>query len=528
MTQYPQAETHHWLAPISPEMLVSVSHDEPPTIVEVAPRLAAWTGHSAADLIGRPLSEAFDAILPGLSVVVEEVCTSGTPVRDYRMTFVDHAGVERAFLLQASLRPARSGEEQRIVVLRLEEVSTPEAPPATGHKVRIFHGMVGRSPALLKVFRKIEIYGPTDAPVLITGETGTGKELAAQAIHAHSRRRQKPLIAVNCSALSKELLESELFGHERGAFTGAVSMHRGRFERAHGGTLFLDEIGELPLTAQAKLLRVLEEGQIERVGGERSLAVDIRLVAATNVPLELAIQARQFRLDLFHRVAVLRIHMPPLSEHPEDIPVLADHFLHLFNQKYQRHVRGLTPEAITLLQDYFWPGNVRELRNVLERVYIETTAEVIGRKAFEEWVQERTQVFPGDWNLETRQTSLAARPTLITPYRRETRSPRPLLPYFRNAPAPIEVEPASVTYYEGEAPDALPSLDAVPQRSPKALTRERIVQAYKGSAGNITQAARRLGVHKATLYRHMKALGVTRADLEAIPGSTALGATADA
>jgi transcriptional regulator with GAF, ATPase, and Fis domain len=528
MAQYPQAETHHWLAPISPEMLVSVSHNEPPTIAEVAPRVAAWTGHTVSDLVARPLSEAFDNILPGLSVVVEEVCTSGTPVRDYRMTFVDHAGVERAILLQASLRPARSGAEQRIVVLRLEEVPAPEAPLATGHKVRAFHGMVGRSPTLLKVFRKIEIYGPTDAPVLITGETGTGKELAARAIHAHSRRRQKPLIAVNCSALSKELLESELFGHERGAFTGAVSMHRGRFERAHGGTLFLDEIGELPLTAQAKLLRVLEEGQIERVGGERSLAVDIRLVAATNVPLELAIQARKFRLDLFHRVAVLRIHMPPLSEYPEDIPVLAEHFLHLFNQKYQRHVRGLTPEAITLLQDYFWPGNIRELRNVLERVYIETTADVIGRKAFEEWVQERTQVFPGDWNLEARQTSLAARPALLTPYRRETRTPRPLLPYFRNASAPIEVEPASVTYYESEVSDALPPLDAAPQRHPKALTQERIVQAYKGAAGNITQAARRLGVHKATLYRHMRALGITRANLEAAPGPAALGATADA
>jgi sigma-54 specific flagellar transcriptional regulator A len=305
-------------------------------------------------------------------------------------------------------------------------------------------------------------------------------------------------------------------------------MHRGRFERAHGGTLFLDEIGELPLTAQAKLLRVLEEGQMERVGGERSLAVDIRLVAATNVPLELAIQARKFRLDLFHRVAVLRIHMPPLSEHPEDIPVLAEHFLHLFNQKYQRQVRGLTPEAITLLQDYFWPGNVRELRNVLERVYIETTADVIGRKAFEEWVQERTQVFPGDWNLEARQTSLTTRPALLTPYRREARTPRPLLPYFRNASAPIEVEPTSVTYYESEGPEALPPLDAVPQRHPKALTRERIVQAYTGAAGNITQAARRLGVHKATLYRHMRALGITRADLEAAPDPAVLRATADA
>jgi sigma-54 specific flagellar transcriptional regulator A len=387
--------------------------------------------------------------------------------------------------------------------------------------------MVSRSPLLLKVFRKIEIYGPTDAPVLITGETGTGKELAAHALHACSRRRQKPFVAVNCTALSKELLESELFGHERGAFTGAISTHKGRFERAHGGTLFLDEIGEMPLMAQAKLLRVLEDSQIERVGGERPVPVDIRLVAATNVPLELAVQARKFRLDLFHRLAVLRLHMPPLSERLEDIPLLAEDFLRLFNQRYQRNVRRLTPEAIALLQDYFWPGNVRELRNVLERVYVETTADVIGRKAFEEWVHERTQVFPGAWNLDARQTALAKRPAVITPYPRTVRAARPLLPQRREVSAPIEVEPTSVTYLESAAEGVLPPRHTRVQRGSGQLTRERIVQAYHRTAGNLSQAARYLGVHKATLYRRMKALGLTRNDLEAAPTSPSqVGATA--
>jgi sigma-54 specific flagellar transcriptional regulator A len=353
---------------------------------------------------------------------------------------------------------------------------------------------------------------------LITGETGTGKDLAARAVHACSRRRQKPFIALNCSALSKELLESELFGHERGAFTGAVSTHKGRFERANGGTLFLDEIGELPLTAQAKLLRVLEEGEIERVGGEHPVAIDIRLIAATNVPLELAVQAREFRLDLFHRLAVLRIHMPPLSERLEDIPALAEHFLALFNEKYHRQVRRFTPEALSVLQKYFWPGNVRELRNVLERVYVETAADAIGKKAFEEWRQERTQVFPGAWNLTSRQASRAMRPALITPYHGRQEA-RPLLPDFQPGVAPIDVEPLAVESFEPAGYRKPPQQYSKPHKRPKDLTRERIARAYQQTVGNITQAARALGVHKATLYRHMKALGLARADLEAPPES---------
>ena len=517
MKQDPHTPHQYWLVPLAPELLVSVSAGRPPIIAEISPRLAAWTGQPAAQLVGQPLSEVFEALIPGLSTVVEEVYTTGTPVRDYRMTFTDHAGVERTILLQASFRPAKLPEGHGLVALRLEEMPAKTAPPEPPHEVRAFHGMVSRSPAMLKVFRKIDIYGPTDAPVLITGETGTGKELAARALHMTSRRRQQPLVAVNCAAFSKELLESELFGHERGAFTGAVSAHKGRFERAHSGTLFLDEIGEMPLSAQAKLLRVLEEGQIERVGGERTVRVDVRLVAATNVPLELAVQSRKFRLDLFHRIAVLRLHMPPLSERPEDIPVLVEHFLHAFNEKYGRHIRGLTPDAIAVLQQYFWPGNVRELRNVLERVYVETAAEVIGRKAFDEWVQERTQVFPGTWNLATRQTTRAVRPALVTPYLPQTQRPRPLLPHFHDPLTDsIEVEPSTVPYSTLEPHRRQPPLEALPQYGPKPLSREHIVRAYQRAAGNLTQAARHLGVHKATLYRRMKALGLTREELASL------------
>jgi sigma-54 specific flagellar transcriptional regulator A len=401
------------------------------------------------------------------------------------------------------------------VALRLEELLAREEPQLLPPKIRAFHGMVSRSPVLLKVFGKIEMYGPTDAPVLITGETGTGKELAAHAVHDCSRRRQQPFIAVNCSALSKELLESELFGHERGAFTGAVSSHKGRFERANGGTLFLDEIGEMPLTAQAKLLRVIEEGEIERVGGERPVPIDIRLIAATNVPLELAVQAREFRLDLFHRLAVLRIHMPPLSERLEDLPALVEHFLAHFNEKYHRQVRRFTPDALAVLQNYFWPGNVRELRNVLERVFVETTADVIGRRAFDEWIHERTQVFPGAWNLATRQTSRALRPALITPYA-GFRRPPPLLPDSCRASEPIDVESSAVPSSGDEISDFIPQPPGQPWKRLQKLTRERIAQAYRQTAGNVTQAARALGVHKATLYRRLKALGLTRTDLDTL------------
>jgi two-component system response regulator HydG len=312
--------TKQWLVPIAPELLVSFTSGEAPRIEAVPAQLAAWTGHPPEALVGRSLSEVFDAVMPVLSVVVEETATSGHPIRDYRVTFTDDAGIERTVLLHATLRMGNLNGPGTLVALQFKELTTyPDVTPPPG-EVRRVHGLVGCSQALQRVFRKIEIYGPTDAPVVITGETGTGKELAARAIHAQSKRQSQPFVAVNCAALSDELLETELFGHERGAFTSAIRSHRGRFERAHSGTLFLDEIGEMPLRLQAKLLRVLEEGVIERIGGEREVKVDVRLITATNVPLEQAVLAKTFRLDVYHRLEVLRVHMPPLRERSDDIP----------------------------------------------------------------------------------------------------------------------------------------------------------------------------------------------------------------
>ncbi len=507
--------------PLTPELLLAVHPDKGPIILDIAPRLAAWTGHPVAALVGQPLDEVFHHIIPGLPVVVEEVLRSGMPVHDYRLTFTDHDGVQRTLALQAGLRPGTPGQQYRLVVLRLEELPQRAGVAEDVKESRGWHGLLGHAPAFVRVLHKIEIYGPTDAPVLITGETGTGKELVARALHECSRRHQKPLVAVNCAALSEELLESELFGHEKGAFTSAVRSHRGRFERAHGGTLFLDEIGDMPVRLQVKLLRVLEEGVVERVGGEREIPVDVRLEASTNVPLELAVQAGTFRADLYHRLAVLRIHMPPLRQRPEDLPLLVAHFLDLLNQKYHRHIRRLTPDAMALLADYDWPGNIRELRNVLERVYVETVGEVIGRRAFDEWVEERSQFSPGAWDIEARQTSLAERPVLITPYPGAYRVLPARLPAGPDTSPTIDVAPTAFTYLDGRTPTRPEPRDITPPQVPQELTPERLVQAYRRAAGNLTRAARLLGVHRATLYRRMQALGLRRDDLAAALDSTA-------
>jgi two-component system, NtrC family, response regulator HydG len=230
--------------------------------------------------------------------------------------------------------------------------------------------IIGRSPAMLATMEIVRQAAPSDATVLLEGESGTGKELLARALHEQSPRIEGPFVAVNCAALPESILESELFGHERGAFTGAVGRREGRFERAHGGTLFLDEVGELPSSVQAKLLRVLQEGELERVGGQETIKVDFRLVAATNRDLDQAVRDGEFREDLYYRLNVIAIRLPALRERPEDIPLLADHFLSRYAQKNRRDPPTLSAEALAALVGYEWPGNIRELENVIERAVV--------------------------------------------------------------------------------------------------------------------------------------------------------------
>jgi DNA-binding NtrC family response regulator len=232
------------------------------------------------------------------------------------------------------------------------------------------HSIVGDSPALHRVLEQISQVAPTDSTVLIQGETGTGKELVARAIHDAGARRERPLVKLNCAALPRELVESELFGHEKGAFTGAMQQRRGRFELADGGTLFLDEVGELPLEAQAKLLRVLQEREFERVGGTRSLQVDVRVIAATNRDLQSQVAAGRFRPDLFYRLNVFPITVPPLRERRNDIARLVPHFAAKTARKLGRTLDGIAPGFIERASAYDWPGNIRELENVVERAMI--------------------------------------------------------------------------------------------------------------------------------------------------------------
>jgi transcriptional regulator with GAF, ATPase, and Fis domain len=233
-----------------------------------------------------------------------------------------------------------------------------------------FEHIVGRSTALTRVLRLVEQVAATDATVLILGETGTGKELVARAVHSLSPRRQRPLVKVNCTTLPATLIESELFGHERGAFTGATAQKIGRFELAHGGTIFLDEIGELPLELQVKLLRVLQDGDLERVGGTRTVHVDVRVIAATNRPLEQAVAAGTFREDLYYRLHVFPLTLPPLRERPEDIPLLIHHFVHQFAAKLGKRVETIPQAVMDAWHAHPWPGNVRELEHVIERAVI--------------------------------------------------------------------------------------------------------------------------------------------------------------
>ena len=230
--------------------------------------------------------------------------------------------------------------------------------------------MIGQSPAMVRVFEAIQTVGPTDATVLITGESGTGKELCARAIHAASPRHYNPLVVIHCGALAETLLESELFGHEKGAFTGAQSRKKGSFEVADGGTVFLDEIGDISLKTQSDLLRVLQEHEITRVGSSHPIKVDFRCIAATNKDLHQLVEEGRFRPDLFYRLNVFPMHLPPLRERKGEIPILADHFVKKFATSMNKRITRISPAAINLLERYHWPGNIRELENAIERAMV--------------------------------------------------------------------------------------------------------------------------------------------------------------
>jgi DNA-binding NtrC family response regulator len=311
--------------------------------------------------------------------------------------------------------------------------------------------MVGSGPAMQRLFEIVGRAGPSEGRVLITGENGSGKELVARALHRHSRRRDGPFVKLNCAAVPAELIESELFGHERGAFTGAVAARRGKFELADGGTLFLDEVGDMPPAMQAKVLRVLQEGEFERVGGQQTLRCDVRVIAATNKDLPAEVEAGRFREDLYYRLNVVPLHTPALREHKEDLPELCARFLAEACERNGRRPVQLSREALLTLQAHDWPGNVRELRNQVERVVILCDGPEIS-------AAEVARVLPGA---------------------RKPRTDR-----FRSG--------ASFHELVDEA------------------EREIILSALDQNQGNVSDTARALGLERSHLYKKMRALGVKR------------------
>lgn len=246
-------------------------------------------------------------------------------------------------------------------------------------KITKTHEIIGDSNAISKVKEMIELVAPTDARVLITGDNGTGKELVARWLHEKSKRAEMPFIEVNCAAIPSELIESELFGHEKGSFTSAIKQRKGKFEQAHGGTLFLDEIGDMSLSAQSKVLRALQENKITRVGSDKDINVDVRIIAATNKNIQEEIRENHFREDLYHRISVILINIPPLNDRIEDIPLLAEHFNKLICEEYGMSTKTITGDAIKELQKINWSGNIREFRNVLERLIILCEKQITGK-----------------------------------------------------------------------------------------------------------------------------------------------------
>ncbi len=347
-----------------------------------------------------------------------------------------------------------------------------------------FDGVIGSSSAMLSAIERLKRIAPTDATVLILGDTGTGKELFAQALHHNSRRKNKPFVALNCAALSENLLESELFGHIKGAFTDATSDRVGKFEFANGGTIFLDEVGDMPLSTQVKLLRVLESGEITPVGSNKTITVNVRLVSATNRNLEEAVEDGSFRRDLYHRLKVVTLRLPSLKERRDDIPILLDHFVKMFTKRYDKTIRGISPAARKRLLSYDWPGNVRQLRNAAESMVVvdfdglidvdDLPEEVMDGAPFDDDELEKTDPLITDEQTEEREHNSDAsqdvnRHVIVTP-----------------------------------SPAAEQSLKAFVGLKLDALERLFIQETLRSTGGNREETAKILGIAERTLYRRLK------------------------
>jgi len=342
-------------------------------------------------------------------------------------------------------------------------------------------GIVGRSQSMQEVFKTIGQLAGSDATALITGESGTGKELVARAIYHNSQRNNKSYLPINCAAIPENLLESELFGHEKGSFTGATSQRVGKFEQCHQGTLFLDEIGDMTLATQAKILRVLQNGTIERVGSNKSINVDVRIIAATNKRLEEAVSANEFREDLFYRLNVVRVSLPPLRERSEDIPLLIDYFLKVIAESEGNKVKSILETAQTALLNYSWPGNVRELENVMRRTIVMAKGDAIRLDDLPKNIYSNEGIVSSLENRTINQVDSQVSPT-----------------------ASNDISSLAATLFQWAK--SQPDLAILP-----AVERELVAHALRETNGNQVKASRLLGITRATLRNRIDKFGIKQA-----------------
>ena len=323
------------------------------------------------DIVGKNAYDILNKRNPEIIKVLKETIETRKGIRNYTIESVIQKGVLKSFLVSTAIINDRIGADIGIVLI-IHDVSEITTLRKIALQLQQYGEIIGKSDKMKNLYGLIESIRNYDTSILIVGETGTGKELVVRAIHSKSHRKNKPFIAVNCSALPDNLLESELFGHIKGAFTGAVSNRLGRFQIAHEGTLLLDEVGVLSVSAQVKLLRVIQEKVIEPLGSSKSIPIDVRILSATNRDLKLLVEKGEFREDLFYRLKVMEMHLPPLRERIDDILLLSEHFITKLNRFYHKNIVGLSQATKDLLLKYKWPGNVRELENAIERAYILT------------------------------------------------------------------------------------------------------------------------------------------------------------
>ncbi|MBK7499178.1 MAG: sigma 54-interacting transcriptional regulator [Ignavibacteriales bacterium] len=404
------------------------------------------TGYKKSEAIGKKCWDIFNSSLCRNGCHMEQTIQKGKPMIGNELEIMHKDGKKIPIRVNSGILINNKNENIGAVETFID---ISEIKNLSEHLSDIFkyENIVGRNKEIKQIITVLESVSQTDSSVLITGESGTGKELAARAIHINSPRKTGPFIAVNCSAFVESLIESELFGHEKGSFTGAIKTKIGKFELAKGGTLFLDEIGDLSLAVQTKFLRVLETREFERVGGNKTIKVEARIIAATNKHLSEEISAGRFREDLFYRINVINIHLPPLRERMDDLPLIVNHFIELFNKKFNKEIRQFSSQAFDILMEYEWPGNIRELENVIEHCFVLCNGKVIQVECLPKRLREQKK-------------------TVIT------------------------------------------SSNVIQKNGFKDVERELIISVLDKYDGNRTKAAKELNINPSTLWRKIKKLGI--------------------